>query len=206
MKFVSILVNRVFLSLTTIPDARATCAITAVTITTAGLTAAATGFIDPLKDFQPPQCPSLSSPATALPWIKPLTAFFFPSLAEELLWRGMLLPHPSMVPTSAAIGRPTVSVWVQAVIVLTTHVATHPIAGRTVWPRGRKAFEDSRFLCLAFIVLGGATMSYLASGGSVWAAAFTHGLSVALWRDFFGGEAMLSELLKEKTDQSNSTS
>ena len=59
---------------------------------------------------------------------------------------------------------------------------------------------------LATIVLGGATFSYLVSGGSAYAAALTHGLAVALWRDFFGGEALLmrkesenDETAKEKS-------
>jgi predicted Abi (CAAX) family protease len=47
-------------------------------------------------------------------------------------------------------------------------------------------------LLLATFALGGAAASYIVGGGSAWAAAVTHGIAVALWRDLFGGEAKLS--------------
>jgi predicted Abi (CAAX) family protease len=187
MKSFSTIANRAWLSLTTIPNAHANwnvIGITAVTTFGAAVVAAGTGFVDPMQDFEPPSMPSRSTPLT---WMKPISAFVFPSLVEELFWRGTLLPHPShnspIAPSSS---------WVfQAGIVLLIHVATHPLAGRTVWPRGRNVFDDPRFLCLATFVLAGATASYFVSGGSVWAATFTHGLPVVLWRDFFRGEAKL---------------
>jgi predicted Abi (CAAX) family protease len=188
MKTLSLIASRAWLSLTTIPNSHATLSVIGITAATtlgAGMAAAGSGFIDPIQDFDPPWMLSRSAHSI---WMKPLSAFVFPSLVEELFWRGMLLPHPSnyIVP-----GAPSSSWVVQAGIVLMIHVAIHPLAGWTVWPRGRKVFDDPRFLCIATIVLAGATASYFVSGGSVWATAFTHGLPVALWRDFFGGEAKL---------------
>jgi predicted Abi (CAAX) family protease len=136
-----------------------------------------------------------------LPWIKPLSAFLFPSLVEELCWRGVLIPHPSMIP-----GGNVYSILPQAGVVLLVHVLSHPLAGMTVWPRGKDVFVDPRFLLLATIVLGGATASYLCSGGSVWCAAFTHGIPVALWRDFFGGEAKLLGLRSNYGDNTRTPS
>jgi predicted Abi (CAAX) family protease len=192
MKVLSVMASRGWLSLTTIPNAHAVwnaAAITAATTIGAGITAVGTGFIHPFQDFDPPPLPSLTSPRTFLPWVKPLSAFLFPSLLEELFWRGILLPPP---PAPAVAGIP--SAWMlQAGVVLMIHVATHPLAGRTIWPRGRKVFEDPRFLCLATMVLTGATASFYVSGGSVWAAAFTHGVPVLLWRDFLGGETKLMQ-------------
>jgi hypothetical protein len=50
---------------------------------------------------------------------------------------------------------------------------------------GRGTFVDRRFLISAAIVLGGATASYVVTGGSVYAAAFAHGVPVnALERMF----------------------
>eukprot|EP00539_Tryblionella_compressa_P006951 CAMPEP_0178767086 /NCGR_PEP_ID=MMETSP0744-20121128/19436_1 /TAXON_ID=913974 /ORGANISM="Nitzschia punctata, Strain CCMP561" /LENGTH=175 /DNA_ID=CAMNT_0020422903 /DNA_START=145 /DNA_END=669 /DNA_ORIENTATION=+ len=174
----NLLSNRILLSLSTIPNAREAlnvAGITAATTVLAGLTAAGTGFIDPIQDFHPPRSSSMSS------WIKPMSAFLFPSLVEELFWRGMLIPHPSMVVSSSGVNNVVHSILPQAGIVLIFHVLSHPLAGVTVWPRGKNVFWDSRFLLLATIVLGGATASYIGSGGSVWAAAFTHGVPVALW-------------------------
>jgi predicted Abi (CAAX) family protease len=194
----STLSHRAVLALSTIPTATQlwnVVGITATTTATAGVVAAGTGFIKPVEDFYPPwssvptsssQTPSLPS-HSCLPWMKPLSAFIFPSLVEELFWRGMLIPHPSMITNGGGI----YSILPQAGIVLLVHILSHPLAGNTVWSRGKDLFSDPRFLLLATIVLGGATVSYLLSGGSVWCAALTHGVPVALWRDFFGGEAKL---------------
>jgi predicted Abi (CAAX) family protease len=192
MKCLSPIVTRTWLSLTIIPNAHATWCVTGITAVTtlgAGMAATCTGFIDVVQDFNPPSMYSLS-------WMKPMSAFVFPSLVEELFWRGMILPHPSYI----ASVRPSSSWVFQAGIVLLIHVATHPLAGWTVWPRGRNTFDDPRFLCLATIVLAGASASYFVSGGSVWAATFTHGLPLTLWRDFFGGEAKLRRGLLPKDD------
>jgi predicted Abi (CAAX) family protease len=68
----------------------------------------------------------------------------------------------------------------------------HPIIGESgLWPRGRDTFRDARFLVLATIVLGGATLCYIYSGGSVYAATIAHAIPVTLWRDCFGGERKL---------------
>lgn len=167
-------------------------AVTATTTVVGGIVAAGSGFINPVKDYDPPwNHPRDDGIHRYLHWsIKPLSAFFFPSLFEEVLWRGiMIYPHPSTViaPTHI-LSSPLLS---RAGLVLAVHVLFHPVAGYTVWPRGREVFCDPRFLVLAGIVLGGATASFLVSGGSAYAAALTHGMLVALWRDFFGGEAKL---------------
>ena len=165
--------------------------ITAVTTISAGIGAVTTRFIRPVDDFKPPS--SIR---------KPLGAFIVPGLAEELLWRAALLPVPAAPTTlsdlffrsaSAPIGAaPNLVLYQTAAVVLILHVCSHPILSAPFSPRGGKqVFSDGRFLFLATIVLSGATLSYILSGGSVWAAALTHGLPVALWRDFFGGEAAL---------------
>ncbi|CAJ1966602.1 unnamed protein product [Cylindrotheca closterium] len=150
-------------------------AITFGTTTIAGMVATATGFVNPADDWHPTNNP-----------VKPLSAFFFPSLVEEVFRRGALLPHSILnVPTRSII-------FSACTPVLAIQVISHPIAAKTLWPRGKGIFDDPRFLLLATIVLGAATMSFIVSGGSAWAAAVTHGLPVALWRDFFNGEARLA--------------
>jgi len=203
--------NRALLSLTTFPnfgDSINVVIITIATTATAGLVAATSGFVDPIEDFDPPwrrRCDDNDNGSCCRyfsHWsIKPISAFFFPSLAEEFFWRGILIaPHPSVIIASTEGIFSSPMLLRRAGLVLGIHVLVHPLAGYTCWPRGRKMFCDWRFLVPATIVLGGATLSYLVSGGSVWAAALTHGLPVALWRDFFGGEALL---MKSKTENEN---
>lgn len=196
--------NRALLSLTTVPSLGGWIAVAGITIAStaaAGLLATASGFVDPIGDYDPPWRRSGDDDGSfrhKLHWsIKPLSAFIFPSLAEEVLWRGTLIaPHPSTVEVNVYPSQLMIS----AFVVLMIHVLVHPLAGYTCWPRGRKVFCDWRFLLSANIVLGGATVSYLVSGGSVWAAALTHGLPVLLWRDFFGGEALLMRSTIEADD------
>jgi predicted Abi (CAAX) family protease len=140
----------------------------------AGACAIATGFVDPIHDMSQP---------TRSPW-KVMGAFVVPSLMEELVWRAALLPHPSGQPVTVK----------HAILILCLHVLMHPVIGQSgLWPRGQDTFTDPRFLLLATIVLGGATASYVVTGGSVYAAAFAHGVPLILWRDFFGGERRLTE-------------
>jgi predicted Abi (CAAX) family protease len=185
------LVERAVVSLTTLPSATAwykVAGITLITTSTAGAVAAGSNFIDPRQDWDPPESKILVS------YLKPISALIFPSLLEEVFWRGALLPPPSSYASISSASRMVIPWFVWACGVLVIHVVSHPVAARTVWPRGRHVFDDPRFLCLATIVLGGATASFWISGGSAWAAAVTHGVAVALWRDFFGGEAKLMAL------------
>jgi len=184
----SIAGNRALLSLQTLPSTRNqvlyVIALTVGSTGMAGLVAAITKFIDPITDYDPP---SLKKNGL-IAWLKPVSTFVFPALVEEIIWRGILTPHPS----SVTDGTMTTGVlWGWAMGICLIHVVVHPIAGWTVWPRGKKVFSDLRFLLVATIVLSGTTASYLLSGGSVWCAALTHCIPVALWRDFFGGEAKL---------------
>ena len=174
---IHLLWKRALLSLSTIPTAGGWYQVAGITLATtvgAGVVATSTGFVHPLHDFHPPS--SLSH------YWKPCSAFLVPSLVQEIIWRGMFIPRNNYM---------TLVSWMPWFI-LVLHVLSHPVAAQLVWPRGRSVFGDVRFLLLATIVLGGATTSYIVTGGSVWAATVTHGIPVALWRDFFKGEERLS--------------
>ena len=194
----SMISQRLLSSLTTFPVGmqgwRPIIGITVTTTVAAGTGSIATEFIHPREDFSPP--------LTLSGWCRPLSAFLVPGLLEEIIWRAALLPTPvapSSLSTilhhatgSLAIANPATLVLYQtALTVLVVHVVSHPFFSAAVYPRGKEVFSDPRFLGLATIVLGGTTISYIVSGGSVWAAALTHGLPVALWRDVFGGEQAL---------------
>ena len=162
--------------------------ITLVTTATAGVVSVASGFIDPMNDFAPPR--------TTRDILRACSALVVPGLLEELMWRAALLPTPPATGisclTSLLLRGGAPRGWTRsAVTVLAMHVGFHPLFAAIAYPRGKQVFSDVRFLCLASIVLGGSTLSYLVSGGSVWAAAMTHAVPVILWRDCFGGETKL---------------
>jgi predicted Abi (CAAX) family protease len=202
MMMMNVLSQRILSSLTTIPVGihgwYPIVSITAATTVAAGAVSIATGFLQPINDFSPPRLESS--------W-RPVSAFVVPGLLEETLWRAALLPTP-VAPTTlstivqhassiSTIPSSTLTLYKIALSVLVIHVCSHPVFSAAVYPRGKEVFGDPRFLCLTTIVLGGTTLSYLVSGGSVWAAAFTHGVPVALWRDFFGGEQALQKGMKK---------
>jgi predicted Abi (CAAX) family protease len=182
MTIFKLLTSRIVKSITTFPlgakEWLHVGGITAVTTFTAGTVAVSTDFAS-LEDYNPP--PSL---------FRPISAYIFPSLFEEIIWRGAMLPLPSNH-YDGSCWKNTFPLNRIALLVLAAHVLSHPLAGATIWPRGRIVFNDPRFLLLATIVLGGATTSYVVSGGSVWAAAMTHSVPLILWRDYFDGEHKL---------------
>lgn len=194
----NIILQRVASALTTLPVGaqgwQEVASITIATTVAAGIGSVATGFVQPMEDFSPP------SPTS---WWRPLSAFVVPGLLEELIWRAALLPTPTTPTTIAAmlnlstVAPQNLLLYQTAAAVLVVHVLSHPFCPQAIYPRGKEVFSDGRFLGLAAIVLGGTTLSYIVSGGSVWAAAITHGLPVALWRDFFGGEEALQRGLKK---------
>jgi len=72
------------------------------------------------------------------------------------------------------------------------HVLMHPVISVSgLWPRGNDTFVDLRFLLLATIILGGATICYTVTEGSIYAATVAHAIPLILWRDCFGGERRL---------------
>jgi predicted Abi (CAAX) family protease len=185
---ISTLAQRALVSLQTVPTASGWAKVAEITCSTT----VACGLVSVAKNLNPPAASNM---------FKPASAFLFPGLVEELFWRGALLPPPALLVTNPTHYRS------YYLIVLCLHVASHPIAAATVWPRGQQVFGDGRFLLLATIVLGGATISYIVSGGSVWAAAITHGVPVALWRDFFsGGKRLISAERKHSPHSGESES
>lgn len=129
MAVMQILQTRIIRSLTTFPVGWKqwidVAGITALTTGTAGVVAIRTDFAT-FDDYDPPKS-----------WLRPASAFIFPSLCEEIIWRGALLP----IPSGSGMHYPN-NLKQIAFIVLMSHVLMHPIVGATVWPRGRKVFHD----------------------------------------------------------------
>ena len=112
-----------------------------------------------------------------------------PALVEELLFRGLLLPHPleGVSPIATAP-------W----IALSTglFVLYHPLAARLWYPQGRQVFNDPRFLLQCTLLALACALAYGLSG-SLWWAVLIHWLAVVIWleplqgrRGFQGGGAV----------------
>lgn len=106
-----------------------------------------------------------------------------PAFGEELLFRGLLLPHPLAGLTALQL-----LPW----IALSTglFVLYHPLAGRLWYRQGRLLFDDPRFL-LQCSLLGLACALAYCSTGSLWWAVLLHWLAVLLWLEPLQGRRLL---------------
>lgn len=106
-----------------------------------------------------------------------------PAFGEELLFRGLLLPHPL-----AGLSTAQLLPW----IALSTglFVLYHPLAGRLWYPQGRLLFDDPRFLLQCSLLGLACALAYSATG-SLWWAVLLHWLAVFLWLEPLQGRRLL---------------
>lgn len=122
------------------------------------------------------------SPGQAL--LLGMAAFITPALAEELLFRALLIPRSTEV-----TGSLTQAAW--SGLSLAAFVASHPLKA-ALFSIHRYTFTHPVFLLLAAFLGGACTVSYVRSG-SVWPPTLIHWASVAIWLLLFGGHAKLFE-------------
>lgn len=106
-----------------------------------------------------------------------------PAFGEELLFRGLLLPHPLAGLTPLAL-----LPWIGLSTGL--FVLYHPLAGRLWYRQGRTLFDDPRFL-LQCTLLGLACSLAYSTTGSLWWAVLLHWLAVFLWLEPLQGRLLL---------------
>ena len=106
-------------------------------------------------------------------------AVFTPSLPEELLYRVLLLPHPSEGAT------PNVYLtW--SVTSLVLFILAHPLLAWGAWPWARAIFYRPAFLLIVALLGVACTLAYYATG-SLWAPVAIHWATIVGWKLFFGG-------------------
>ena len=113
-----------------------------------------------------------------------IIAFFFPSIAEELIFRVMMVPHiqeQSSIKTKL----------IYSVISLIFFIVYHPINALTFYPNALTTFTDVRFLLLAAILGISCTVAYLFTG-SLWIITVIHWLCVITWLFMLGGYERLN--------------
>lgn len=121
-------------------------------------------------------------------WIKIIgiiiRAFFVPGISEELIFRVLLLPHPT---ENLSLTRK----WLWGSIGLFIFIIYHPLQTVTTFPPAFATFNHPVFLLLAAFLGIACTLAYWRSG-SVWTAIFIHWLIVSIWLVLLGGGDRLS--------------
>lgn len=113
-----------------------------------------------------------------------LEPFVVPALLEESLFRGLLLPHPTV---SGLPARRRAGWWVAS---LALYVAAHPLTAALLRPSARGVFDAPAFL-LEATLLGVTTTVLYERTGSLWPGVLLHGALVASWLSL-GGLSLVS--------------
>lgn len=109
----------------------------------------------------------------------PIFLFVFPAVFEELIFRGLLLPHKTRE-------LPGKQVLLYSVLSIVVFVGYHPINGLTLARFAYPIFTNPIFLFLATLMAIACTITYLRSG-SIWIPIVIHWLTVLVWIFFLGG-------------------
>ena len=110
------------------------------------------------------------------------TSLIAPAILEEAVFRVLLLPDLTKFSSQLVT---------QSVLSLLLFVLYHPVNAATTFPRGKPAFFDPIFLCLAAALGAICTFSYWQTG-SIWLSVAIHWLTVFLWLLCFGGWGKLT--------------
>ena len=111
--------------------------------------------------------------------VLPISLFFIPSLFEEMVFRGFLLPHKERKV-------PTIRLWFYAAFGIVVFVAWHPINAMTINHSAYAIFTNPLFLSLAALMAIACTITYIKTG-SLWVPIAIHWLTVVVWVFFLSG-------------------
>jgi predicted Abi (CAAX) family protease len=108
-----------------------------------------------------------------------------PALAEEIVFRGLLLPR---LAESMSRGR----LIVVAGAALVVYVASHPLNALFFRPEALGLFQSPAYLALTTLLGLTCTAAYLISR-SIWPPVVLHWVTVLVWIRLLGGEALLDQ-------------
>lgn len=117
--------------------------------------------------------------------ILPFTLLVFPSLLEEALFRGLMIPRDVL-----SRGRRTAAGY--AALSTALFVAWHPLNAATVNPGAAGLFFDPVFLTLTALLGITCAVAYIRTR-SLWPPVLIHWLTVVVWVLFLGGRNLLLE-------------
>lgn len=118
-----------------------------------------------------------ASQATML--VLPVSLFVMPSLLEEILFRGLMLPHRSG-------NLPTRRWAVFFIVSLAAFILWHPLNALTINKAAIPVFTDVRFLLIAGLMAACCSITYFRTG-SLWVPILIHWITVVVWVFFLGG-------------------
>jgi len=119
-------------------------------------------------------------------FVLPFTLFIFPSLLEEVFFRGILIPNNAATQSKSRIA-------VYIVISTATFVLWHPANALTINPAAAPVFLNPAFLMIVALLGITCSVSYIFSR-SLWTPIIIHWLTVVVWVIFLGGRNILLEL------------
>jgi len=139
------------------------------------LTAMTIGFSTNLLVF--------SSLDSNLVYVLPFILFIFPSLFEEIIFRGLLIPNDTGL-------KGTKNILKQSIISSSLFVLWHPFNALTINPGAQTFFLDPWFLFIVFILGMVCSIGYILSR-SLWVPVIMHWLTVLVWVLFLGGRNLV---------------
>ena len=118
--------------------------------------------------------------------VLPFSLFVFPSLLEEVFFRGSLIPNNTVTQSKSRI---------VAYIAVSTaaFVLWHPANALTINTTAAALFMDPAFLLIVAMLGITCSVSYVLSR-SLWTPIIIHWLTVVIWVIFLGGRNKLMEL------------
>ena len=115
----------------------------------------------------------------------PLTLFIFPSLFEETIFRGLLIPNDTCL-------RSRKEIVFYSLISSILFVLWHPLNALTINPNAQIFFLDPWFLLVAFALGLVCSLGYIFSR-SLWVPIIMHWLTVVIWVFLLGGRNLVIE-------------
>jgi predicted Abi (CAAX) family protease len=118
----------------------------------------------------------------------PVSLFFLPSLFEEVVFRGFLLPHKARAVS-------TIHLLFYAAFSIALFIAWHPINAMTINHPAYVMFTNPVFLSLAALMGIACTITYLRTG-SLWVPIAIHWLTVLAWVFFLSGRNFFLDIAR----------
>jgi predicted Abi (CAAX) family protease len=118
----------------------------------------------------------------------PVSLFFIPSLLEEVVFRGFLIPYKERAVSS-------IHVLFYAAFSIVLFIAWHPINAMTINHPAYTMFTNPLFLSLAALMAIACTITYIKTG-SLWVPIAIHWLTVLVWVFLLSGRNFVLDIAR----------